>query len=392
MGPLAAIEAFQVPSERSVPQGCNRALIKLIAADNDVDAIKTWLAEFADSPQTFRSYRKEAERLLLWSINIAGKSISSLSREDMMRYQAFLSNPQPASHWVGANRPRGDKNWKPFTGPLGPSSIRQALVIVHGMFEYLVSAGYLGANPLALMRRRNKLAMPAPGVERYLDHDLWQYLWGFLNALPQETRRQKQRYERSRWVFALFYLTAARISEVANGKMGDFFSKYSRESKAVIWWWRVHGKGGKVEDVPVTSELIKAMSDYRAFLKLPALPQANESIPLVAGIAGNGQITSAAIYLLMKADFRQAADYLRETDPFGAERLSLASTHWLRHTAATHQVDAGMDIRTVSKNLRHSRLETTMRYQHAENDRRHEETRLHQLNTNPSQGNVNDEK
>jgi integrase/recombinase XerC len=48
--------------------------------------------------------------------------------------------------------------------------------------------------------------------------------------------------------------------------------------------------------------------------------------------------------------------------------LGHVSAHWLRHTSATHQVDAGIDLRIVKENLRHSNLETTMLYQHTEAD------------------------
>ncbi|HNY46650.1 MAG TPA: site-specific integrase, partial [Casimicrobium sp.] len=52
------------------------------------------------------------------------------------------------------------------------------------------------------------------------------------------------------------------------------------------------------------------------------------------------------------------------------------STHWLRHTAATHQADAGTDLRFIQKNLRHASLETTALYLHAEDDRRHQATTI----------------
>ena len=38
-----------------------------IAAQNDIDAIKTWLTRIVDTKTTFDNYRKEAEPLLLWS-------------------------------------------------------------------------------------------------------------------------------------------------------------------------------------------------------------------------------------------------------------------------------------------------------------------------------------
>ncbi len=49
--------------------GVNRASgPRQIAANRDVDAIAAWLMQFQASKSTFDSYRKEAERLLLWSV------------------------------------------------------------------------------------------------------------------------------------------------------------------------------------------------------------------------------------------------------------------------------------------------------------------------------------
>ena len=61
-------------------------------------------------------------------------------------------------------------------------------------------------------------------------------------------------------------------------------------------------------------------------------------------------------------------------NPTGAATLRCASTHWLRHTAAMLQADAGTDLRFIQKNLRHASLETTAIYLHAEDDCRHEAT------------------
>ena len=80
--------------ENRCPQaGCQ------IEAANDRQAIQCWLEEFADSPQTQRAYRKEAERLLLWAVRRRHKPLSSLLREDFQAYQAFLANPQQTTYW-----------------------------------------------------------------------------------------------------------------------------------------------------------------------------------------------------------------------------------------------------------------------------------------------------
>ena len=100
-GPL---ELVNLPSELNGSVGNNRAVggRPQISAQNDVDAVKAWLARFVDTRTTFDSYRKEAERLLLWTVTELGKPLSSLSHEDLLLYRRFLSDPQPVARWVMA--------------------------------------------------------------------------------------------------------------------------------------------------------------------------------------------------------------------------------------------------------------------------------------------------
>ena len=78
---LATIESVQLPSHIDGRDGTNRATGNRpqIAANHDVDAIKAWLARFLDTKTTFDNYRKEAERLLLWSTIQLSKPLSSLT-------------------------------------------------------------------------------------------------------------------------------------------------------------------------------------------------------------------------------------------------------------------------------------------------------------------------
>ena len=115
---------------------------------------------------------------------------------------------------------------------------------------------------------------------------------------------------------------------------------------------------------------------YRTFCGLPPAPAPDESSPAVMSIAGDPgrHLTPTAIYLIAKEVFVRAADALAAADPVGAATLRRASTHWLRHSAASHQADAGTDIRFIQRNLRHASIETTGLYLHAEDDRRHAQT------------------
>jgi site-specific recombinase XerD len=357
--------------------GANRApadTIKQIAAETDLEAVQAWLAEFHDSPNTFRNYRKEVERLLLWSFHELGKPLSALMREDLARYEAFLEDPQPRDVWCGPRKPRDNAAWRPFEGPLTAASRRQVLVILNSMFSYLVTAGYLASNPIALIRRRGRIAKrEATTIERFLEQDVWDHVLKFIDSMPRETQGQRVRQERARYLFSLLYLLGSRVSEVASHTMASFVERRGK------WWWRVLGKGEKEALIPVNQEMVSALERYRTFLGLSAMPDPEETTPLVPNIGGSRGISANMVYRIVKGVLQRAADALEPTDPHKAQKLRRASTHWLRHTAVTHQADAGIELRYVNRSARHANLETTKIYLHADDDAWHEAMEKHKL-------------
>ncbi|MPW11322.1 integrase, partial [Paraburkholderia sp. CNPSo 3155] len=63
------LDVLELPDDLDGRTGVNRATgRRQIAADDDLAAVRAWLARVADTKTTFENYRKEAERLLLWSI------------------------------------------------------------------------------------------------------------------------------------------------------------------------------------------------------------------------------------------------------------------------------------------------------------------------------------
>ena len=371
------IESLHIPSNLSGSAGSNRAgfnTVKQIAADNDLEAIQTWLKEFEHSPQTHRHYRKEAERLLLWSLLERGKPISSLTREDCQAYEDFLSNPQPAERWCGTKAPRFSNDWKPFQGPLKPSSVRTALLVINSLFTYLVKAGYLSGNPLALIKRRTRSGTTSQsGIERFLEHDQWQALLSTIERLPQDTEKERRYYERARFIMALLYLLGPRVHEIASHTMGSFTEVRGR------WWWQVIGKGNKAARVPVNQDMVKALQRYRMFLGLSPMPTPGDNTPLILSLKGSSGISDNMIYRIVKDLVTKAADHLVHSDPYKAEKLRRASTHWFRHTSITHQADAGIDLRHLQKSARHAKLETTGMYLHTEEDQWHDSMEQHRL-------------
>nr|WP_174772223.1 tyrosine-type recombinase/integrase [Paraburkholderia sp. SG-MS1] len=368
-----------IPPHLNGRTGTNRAQNALtqIAAQNDLDAIHAWLGRFVDKKTTFDNYRKEAERLLLWSLLHLGKPLSSLSHKDLLLYQHFLPHPQPVAQWTsngGRKHPRADPRWRPFYGPLSATSQRQAWVILNVMFAWLVQAGYLAGNPLSLSRQRTRRAKPR--VTHYLSPALW-LVKKWIPSMPHETDREREHAVRMRWLFTLLYLGGLRITEVATNTMGGFFCR--RDANGVDrWWLEVLGKGDRERLVPATAEMMAELVTYRHQQGLPPLPLPHEDTPLILPIGQSRKpLTRAALHLIVKQVFSGAAQALRARgDEYmqPADQLELASAHWLRHSAGSNMADQQVDLRLVRDNLGHASLTTTSQYLHADDDRRHKET------------------
>lgn len=346
--------------------------VSSIKATNDIEAIQVWLTEFHNSPNTFISYRQAAERFLMWCMR-EKLSLSQLSREDILGYQAFLQAPAPSNFWCGPSRPRNSPNWRPFVKGLANSSIRLNIQILTTMYDYMVQSGYLTLNPFKLIKRKSARLTVNKGIERYLTHKELDYIFNYINCMPKQTETQIRVYSRIKWIFSLLYLSGCRRHEIVNAKMSDFIRKQGN------WWLKVIGKGNKYGEIPVTTDLLLALIEYRKSIGLSDYPSFSETnIALVNNLQVSPNkyvgITDSMLYKIIKNTCLEIANHVKLTDPGAAFVIEQVSTHWLRHTSATHQVDAGIDIRVVKENLRHSLLETTMKYQHTENDARHQET------------------
>ncbi|MBY4828615.1 integrase, partial [Burkholderia contaminans] len=317
------IDALTVPAALDGRSGTNRSSSAhpQIAATNDLDAVRAWLARFVDTPTTFQNYRKEAERLLLWAVIACGKPLSSLTHEDLVVYRQFLLAPAPAELWCangGRKHPRDDPRWRPFYGALSAASQRQALVILNVMFSWLVQAGYLAGNPLALSRQRQR--RPAPRVTRHLGQPLWQSVKDAIAAMPRDDARAGFHADRARWLFTLLYLGGLRITEAADTTMGQFFCRRDADGRD-RWWLDVTGKGGRQRLVPATDEMMAELSRYRRAHGLPGWRPDGVATPLVLPVGhAHKPLTRAALHRIVKQVFRHAADRLRANGEAGEQQ------------------------------------------------------------------------
>ena len=358
-----------------------------IDANRDLDAIDAWLAQFKSQPATYAAYEKEVSRFYVWVVLTLQKPLSSLVHEEWQVYKAFLRDPQPAEIWVGrAKRPRLGRDgrvsdtYRPFAGPLSEKSITFSERAIWQMFDWLRNAGYLAGNPLIALSKQRRPLNSQRVTTRILTDEQWLRVLQWLAQHPRDNILARRTYARLRWMVALFYSTGLRSSEAISARMGDILSLRDPTTGKLRTFIQVVGKGSKARDVPLTDEVLAELQLYRRSFCLAAMPVSNEDIPLVFSVqikSGFRPITRQALYTIFKNMFDSVACTLESTDPLGAKHLRAASTHWLRHMAASTMLHNGTPLLVVRDVLGHKDLSTTSIYSHAQTLDMHRELEAH---------------
>jgi integrase len=417
---VVPLERLHVPSELSGEQGVFRAPEArcAIAARNDYDAIHTWLST-KSSELTQAAYRRESERLLLWCVLQRKKALSSLTLDDAQAYRDFIADPQPAAQWIGSKGvPRFAPLWRPFAGPLKISSQKQSLVILHGLFEWLISTGYTTINPFAGVRvqaaSRPVAASTTAADTSGLEHDRAKRNRVLARTLPTTALKAVLeelpalepggRHRRMALVLRFLVSTGLRISELAAARRDHLEWIPPSQQGDGGWVLHVVGKRGRYREVPLPEDLVQALQAYLGARGLPGelehvppgtyligkvddlhlkLPSAGlmDVVDAAGGVEtvttlpdgstaskGDG-VRAQTIHHDLQRLFERVAQRLEAKDRLGAQRLRQASAHWLRHTSASTAVAAGVPLDVVGALLGHASLTTTSQYVHAESHR-----------------------
>ncbi len=156
-------------------------------------------------------------------------------------------------------------------------------------------------------------------------------------------------------IIELLYASALRVSELTGLGMGDLDL-----GRLTV---RVLGKGSKERVVPFGIPARVALTDYLERARPELTDELGAGSPVFVGARGK-RITSRAVYDLVSR--------LLATVPGSGP----SGPHTLRHTAATHLLDGGADLRAVQEMLGHASLGTTQLYTHVSTERLKESYRL----------------
>jgi integrase/recombinase XerD len=373
--PLAAPVTL-APASSDAPAPARR----LIGATSDEAAIWTWLEEFNDSSSTFRAYRKEAERFYNWLRIARQKALNEVVREDFSAYEAFMTDPQPHHLWCAPRSHRriggdGPTKWRPFEGALSPRSRAHALTVLGSLFVFLVDAGYLGANPLSLRRRKKRdIDTTDDSAPKHIPLPILQKMLTVLTqrcneaaALPPTDRHAR---ERMLFVSRILANTGLRREELGAARMSDIFMERNPRTGQDCWYMRVVGKGKKARTIAFNDAARHACQRYRLACGADTHYRGNARhvlIPLRYNPKSQTKpMTGQSVYVIVKDALEIAASTLTASSDADAELLRAATPHWFRHTFATIALNAGHPLKLVQAQLGHESIETTAIYQHAE--------------------------
>lgn len=230
---IVPLEHLLLPSVLDGSRGRNRGANCKIEASNDLDAIQQWLDLKPNGGSTWRSYRKEAERFLLWAIMERRCALSSLSSQDCDTYLEFLRRLDPdcdgnwtfrlpRENWFA---PRGTKRWsalwRPFEGPLSADSQKLAVTVLTLMGRWFVESGYWISNPWEEIAHDTRVAPTDKGKNRRgFSESQWELIWGYLESMPKDAK-----YERLRFILSFCQESGLRLSEMVNARVGHLATR-----------------------------------------------------------------------------------------------------------------------------------------------------------------------
>jgi integrase/recombinase XerC len=275
------------------------------------------------SPNTVRAYTRDLHEFVEFLGRYYGGAEWSWQGVDRIAMRGFL----------GHLSKRG----------VGKRSMARTLSAIRSFYKYLHRNEIVDANPAR--------AVGAPRLEKYLPGYLDRAQIDLLFQTA-EVRAWEGKFidVRNLAILELFYSTGMRLSELQGLSRGEL--------DVVSQQVKVRGKGRKERIIPIGDHAVLAIRNYESKRDelLRALGPKADRNALFLGKNGKR--------IGVRAVQKAVAKFLDQID----EDAGL-SVHSLRHTFATHLLDAGADLRAVQELLGHASISTTQIYTHTSIER-----------------------
>lgn len=266
------------------------------------------------SENTIAAYRVDLESFVSFLVHdylLGSRETLDFERVDHLTIRAFLAHLSRAK--------------------LSRSTIARRLSAVRSFFRFLLREGKVKKNPAR--------AVATPKKEKTLPVVLQP---GDVSLLLEMPDTEKPLGLRDRAWMELLYASGLRISELVGIDLDDL----DLRGRLV----KVRGKGAKERIVPFGARAEEAIRDWLQERQALVRPDHDEH-PLVVNYRGE-RITARSIRRIFDR-------YVRD-----ASLKAGVSPHTLRHSFATHLINAGADLRAIQELLGHVSLSTTQKYTH----------------------------
>ena len=340
------------------------------------------------SEATYRSYRNEVERLLLWSWTITDKTIIQLKRPELEAFFDFVHSP-PANWVADSVQDRfkqiggewlQNENWRPFAAKISKQDRKKALAggldvnpdksghklsgeamkicfsAISCFYDYLADEGYAFGNPIPAIRKQSPYLIK--GATQKSIKRLSDLQWDYVLGCAESAANADSSYERMLFVVSLLKSLYMRVSELSDRSNWQPVWHHFWEDSDGNHWLKVLGKGNKLRDISVPSALFPYIKRYKNY-RSEASSNFNTNAALVSKNRGSGGMTSRQIRRIVQEAFDMAFDkMLAEGFADEARALREATTHWLRHTGASQDI-ATRPLKHMADDLGHASMGTT---------------------------------
>ena len=266
------------------------------------------------SPLTVRNYRRDIANFTEWF-----KSQTASSEFDASKVSA-----EDISNWV---------IYRLDTADLSPTSMNRELSSIKSLFRYLRRRGVVSSD---LTKRISSLKAPKV-LPQFVPESRMDEL---LDNIRDYNYEDDFRQVRNGLIISLLYGCGIRLAELLAIELKDI-----AESSV-----KIKGKGDKQRIVPLLPELTERINGYIDLCRKCGI-ELTENSKLIVGKAGR-PLSRITVQRVVSEEMKIANIQGRK------------SPHVLRHTFATHLLNAGADIREIQELMGHSSLKTTQHYTH----------------------------
>jgi site-specific recombinase XerD len=283
------------------------------------------LAAGGGSAYTERNYRQALVEFGAWAREQRGgpPDWAALRRDDFRYFLRFLGR-----------------------GKLSRAAIQLRFSALRSFYKFLIREGVLDTSPvknlsLPKLEKRNPVFLTVKQFEALADAPAKEMI-----AASKTENFDAAIYFRDAAILEVIYSCGLRVSELCQLRAGDL--DWPQQMA------RVRGKGKKERLVPIGQPALDAITEFWKQARFSPAPE----MPVFWASAKNIRpLSPRTVQLRLKKYLRSAG-----LDPN-------LTPHKLRHSFATHILDAGADLRSVQELLGHAHLATTQVYTHITTER-----------------------